>query len=1275
MNLPTSRPLRVALALAVPLAILLMAGVLALKHLVLPQLGEQRARIERLASDAVGAPVQIAGLQAEWRGLYPHLVLSAVTIRPPGEAPALHLPRVEGRLSWLSLVAFEPRFDHLVLHQPELAIRRDADGSLFVAGVALAGDATGGLPDWLLRQRHIQVREARLVWTDDMLGAPPLRLGKVNLSLFNRLGRHRFGLVATPPEELAARLDVRGDFRGDTLAHPEAWSGRLYARLDGTDLSAWNRWAPWAQPAVKGHACCMRFWADFSAGQVKHLVGDVRLKEVRLKLADAALEQAGIDSDAAYDLIFQELNGRMRWHRLEGAHEIRAENLEFVTLTGRSSAAASARAVVAPNADGHYRLTRAEAEGLRLEALIALADAVPLPKDIRTRLYALNPRGQVDSARIEWLGQNRYRVAARFQNVGLNAWGNWPGFSGLSGEIRGDHQSGRAVLAGRDLRLEMPTVFRHNLEFTDLDGRVVWKAGEAGGYTVDLEQFRLANADLQGEAGGRLWLHPERAPVADIQARLHHGEGAAVWKYLPHKVGNAAYNWLKRAIVGGHSDDTRMILTGPLDKFPFDQGGGDFSVQIKLRDGRLEHTPGWPGIRDIQGWLVFHGMSMSLNADSARILGVDLRQVHARIPDLHYTLDETLFIDGQAVGPSAEFLKFIRQSPVLEYTDRFTDRFQAEGNGQLALKLTLPVRQMDKAAVAGSYRLVDNRIDPGQGLPVLDKVNGEVRFTQSRVDAPRLSALIFDRAAEISLGSGSGGRVRAEVKGRAPIQALTGHLPTALARHMSGETGYLASLQIQGGQTAVRLESDLVGLASKLPGPFDKTAAVAIPLVLSQDGRDPAVDLRYGNLLKGRIEFAEAKPWRAVFGLGGSEFPMPEQGMALRGNLPFIDLDAWRRVLERPDGGDAEVATTTMPVSEVNVSFSELKLAGRPFHDINILATPRGETWALKLNGRELRGDVAYRPATAGAPPRLSGRFARIELPAEKTPPAARRAEPGRDLDTVLDIASERFVYQGRDLGALTLRLTPTPRSWQLDEFVLTTADGQLSAQGELATHAHRQSQLALKLKASNFGRLLDRHGWPGTLKRGEIEVEGKLHWAGTLDHFELARLGGNLSLQARNGQFTKIEPGAARLFGVLSLQSLPRRISLDFRDVFSDGFAFDEIAGTTYIDRGVAYLKAMKMNGPAAEITLGGKIDLAQETQVLHLSIQPRLDESVALGAALLGGPAVGVGALVAGKLLNNPIGQAAGFEYQVTGSWSEPVVTKLQRGQAATTEQGDAK
>lgn len=1246
MNRLSRRLLRIAAWIAILGSIAFAGLVLTVKYALLPRLGEQRAFVEQSVGRAIGLPVAIGELTADWRGWHPRLRLADVRIMAPGQETPLTLPSVEAAVSWTSAIFFEPRLAELKLHGPQLTIRRDRAGQVYVAGIRIDDKQTGGdFPDWLLRQRLILVSDAEITWLDEKIGAPPLKLTRLNLALHNLLGRHRFGLTALPPADVAQRLDLRGDLRGGSINEPEGWSGQLYSRADAVDLAAWNRHTPWSQEAVRGEHGHLRFWLKIKKGAPQEVVGDARLRNISLQLAEDLRT-----------LAFRELDSRIVWQRLKNdGHDIHTEGLRYTTATGETSSAAKLGLRLQADADGHFKPTQAEAQGLRLEAVTALADAIPLPKNMHDLIEKLSPRGLVDFAQVKELDNKRYAVTARVHDIGVNAYDRLPAFSGLSGRIEADRDGGEAEIDSRNLSFHDAKLFRNPLAFDRVEARLKWQTPKQGGFKLDIAALKLANADMNGEAHGSVQAAPNRPTQVDIEGGITRGEAKAVWQYLPFAVSDDAHAWLKRGLVGGHATDVRLVLKGSLDKFPFDRGGGEFKVGMTLNDGVLDYAPGWPKIDNIQGTLVFHDKAMTLTArPGARIHGVPLGEVSAVIPDLHYTFDEKLLVRGSASGPTQQFFDFIRNSPVFEHTGRFTEFMRAEGKGDLTLALDMPLRHVVDSAIQGSYRFKANRIEPGTELPVLDNASGQVDFTEKAVAAKQVRATIFDQPAELGIASETGGRVRVTLRGRVNVPTLAKHLPGFVAQRLAGSTDYRAQLSMKDHKSSLRVESDLVGLASTLPPPFDKKAGAAVPLLIGKNEGAEAINLRYSNLLSASLVAKGEGIKRAAFRLGGGDAALPADGIVVRGNLPALDLDAWRALLPAKDAGKG------LALNDVNVSFANLTFDTRLFHDLNIQAKPLPKGWQLKLNGREVQGEASYLAAANGSPARIAGQFKKLLIPDRKSGALA-GGEAADEPAQQIDIQAEHFGLGTQDYGALTLRLTPKPQHWQVRELTLSSPDGQIGLDGELATTAQRASTFNLKAKANNLGKLLGRLGHPDTVKRGEGEANGQITWQGGAKQFEIARLSGHLAIKAKGGQFTKVDPGVGRLLGILSLQSLPRRITLDFRDVFSEGFAFDEIAGNVALDHGNATLKEMRMDGPSAKVSMSGQIGLADETQALRVTVTPRLEDSLAVGAALIGGPVVGVGAYVASKLLKDPLGQATAFEYQVTGTWSKPEVVRL--------------
>lgn len=1252
-----------AVYLVAGMFIVVSLAALLFKFWVMPRIDDFGPALERAAAEAVGQPVRIGRLSADWHGVNPRLTLFDVRVLAPEAATGesrqagLTLPRVEAVLSWLSLPLLDAHLARLTLDRPSLDLRRDTRGVLFVAGIPVnVPSAPSPFPDWLLKQPRIVVRDAAVVWRDDLLEAPPLRFERVRLLLENRFGRHRFGGVALP--DAAARgVEVRGDLKGDSAHRLTDWSGELYARVDDARFDTWGRWVPWAQQAVRAGVGDLRFWLTLADGEARGLVGDARLADVAVNL-----------HPELPDMAFDSLGARVGWSREREVHTFFIDRLRFQAPDAATSEPAAVRVDLTPDGQGGFRRIGASVRNLRLEALTALAGAVPLPARGHDLVQALNPQGLIEFGEGHWASAKDYGIKLRMRAAGVQPYGDLPGYAGMSLRVRADQDAGEAELEGREALLQWPRVFRHELPIGQLDAKAEWRTGKQG-TRVDFEVARVANTDLDGSATGRIDLPPVGAPVVDVSAHLTRGEASAVYRYLPRAVAEDAYVWLRRGLQGGHSDDVRLTLKGPLDRFPFDQGGGQFKVAVNMIDGVLDYAPGWPRIDGVRGSLVFEGLAMRLDAHAGRILDVPIGPVRAVIPDLHYSDDETVFIDGRASGETRAFLEFIRRSPVNAHTSRFTEPFVADGRGELTIKLALPVRNIDASTVQGNYAFQNNRLDLGGELPVLEQVGGVLGFTEKSLTARAIRANLFGQPANLDIDSQPGGQVRARMTGRLDAAALSEHLPAAIAGRLHGATGWRADVGMNAdGRAELSVASDLRGLAIDLPAPFGKRAEQAVALSIARQPGDARVEsaadqiqARYGDLASLRVAMPRRGEARARLRLGAGEAEAPaESGLWVDGHLPLVDLDAWRQSFgDAPAGIDG--GPKPLPMREIAVTLDEARLYRRRLRDIRAQARPSGNGWTVSLASRDISGEIKTVPQDDGI--RAFANFKRLALPEPEADAPPEPKSPSTLAGMELNAAS--FAWDGIEFGELRARLSRDASGLRLDNLNLKNPDGRLEGKGVLGD-ARRPTRLDLSLDSGNFGKLLARLGHPGRIKGGVARFTGTLGWPGGLEAFELARLDGNLEIGVKQGQFLKVEPGAGRLLGILSLQALPRRIALDFRDVFSEGFAFDEIAGKARLERGIAHLQQLGMNGPAARVTMSGSTDLARETQDLRVAIQPRMEESMAVAGALLGGPAVGLGTLIAGKVLKDPIGQVVAFEYQVTGTWAEPVVAKVPRARA---------
>jgi uncharacterized protein (TIGR02099 family) len=1255
--------------------------VLALRYSILPNIENYRSDIEQIASRGLGQAVSIGRIEASWAGINPDLTLFDVRVADVQGRPALAFSRVESILSWWSVSSAQLQLRLLRIDEPILHLRRDADGRISVAGIPLSQERSdGAVADWVLAQKRIRINGATLVWEDEQRKAPPLILEDLNFGLDNDGRSHRFGLTALPPPDLASKIDLRGDFRGSDLAQLESWKGRVYAEIDYADLAVWRNWIdyPVALPHGRG---AVRAWAGFADGSLNAVTADVSLQDVSLRLS---ANLPGIELD--------NLEGRLGAKFSEKGFEVNGRQIELLTKAQPLGKGNSREAVrIAPTdfhvdwqpaSGGKAAGGTATASSLDLEALASLADHLPLDAQSRKMLTEYDPRGRISELRVAWRGDTAqlqsYSLKARFDDMGHKAQGYFPGFSGLSGTVEANEHGGSAVLRSQKSTIDLPSILPESLIALDtLNAQAKWKITD-GIFDAELSHVEFAGTEAAGTAQGSYHYTGDGPGRIDLTAALARADARAVWRYMPHAVNAPARYWVRDALISGAASDVNLILKGDLAHYPFlDKQHGQFLVTVKANDVTLDYGTGWPKITGIYADLRFEGAGMVLDVRRGMMLGAQLAQTRAEIPDFETPLS-MLLLKGRAEGPTAEFLKFIEQSPVGARIDHFTEEMQAKGNGYLDLDLVIPLEEarLGESKTNGTYHFQANEVTVDPGLPALQQVNGTLQFTEKALRVPEINATLFGGPLKIKGGTQSDGKVLIAANGSVSVAQLRKQFNLPLIDSLSGALAYRGEVRVNKRNADLVIDSSLVGLGSSLPEPFNKTVAEAVPFrfektllpaVMQPSGMPVQRDQLSATLgsamavqLIRRKQAEGYVPERGAI-VVGRPLQLPERGVLLAVTARQLDLDFWRQALLQKasrDTGDG-AAGQPSPISGVSLKVADVGLLGRRYHDVDLGASLNAAQWQIRLASREVAGDLQWDAAGRG---KLTARLKKLLV--EPSAPSA-PALPGADVVEELpafDIVADDFAVGARRFGRLELTAHNEGRVWRLDKIQLANPFGNLSGKGRWQFGNSNLTQLDFKIESSDVGKLLDRLGYPGAVRAGTAQLDGKIAWNGPPVDLDYATLSGDMVVEAGKGQFVKLEPGIGKLLGLISLQSLPRRITLDFRDVFSDGFAFDSINGNVTMNNGLMRTDRLQIDGPAARVVIRGEADLQHETQRLEVNVQPDLGGGAALGVALVN-PLAGVATLLAHKILQNPLNQIFGFDYLVTGKWDDPKVEKATR------------
>lgn len=743
----------------------------------------------------------------------------------------------------------------------------------------------------------------------------------------------------------------------------------------------------------------------------------------------------------------------------------------------------------------------------------------------------------------------------------------------------------------------------------------------------------------------------------------------------------------------------------------------------------------WPALRQLSGALMIDGAQLKLKGGQAKtgaMSGLQLSDINAEIADLNHA---TVNVSAKARGPVSEVLGVVNGSPLGGLIGDVLGSAVASGGADYTLKLGLPIFQLSHSTVQGSVILGGNDLQITPDTPKLSRARGVVAFSEKGFTVTGAQARMLGGDVRLEGGSvpPSGAIVSADRASPSVVLRASGTasadglrqakelgMVASLAQRATGSAAYTAVLGFRAGHPEVAVSSNLQGMALALPAPLNKSADALLPFRLDTaliresvlPGPDGQVRLRdqlalevgrmvslvYQRDLSARVP--KVLRGSIAVGLAADEsVVMPLSGVGANLNLATLDVDAWRTVLTQVAGlastdaavphlqGQADAALGYLP-SSFAVRAQELRVGGRKLNQLVIGGSREGTVWRANLDARQLNGYLEYRPSSDAEAGRLYARLSRLVIePSAVTEVENLLGEQPASIPA-LDIVVDDFELRGKRLGrveveALNRGGEPSlreggVREWRLNKFNLITPEARLMATGnwastnaQSAAPGRRRTVMNFKLEIRDAGDLLTRLGMKDVVRKGSGRMEGQVAWLGSPITLDYPSMNGAFSVNVENGQFLKADPGIAKLLGVLSLQSLPRRLTLDFRDVFAEGFAFDFLRGDVRIAQGIAITNNLQMKGVNAAVLMDGQANIARETQDLKVVVVPEINAGTASLIATVINPAVGLGTFLAQLFLRRPLIEAATQELHVDGSWSDPRVTKVERGAKAKKEE----
>ena len=897
-------------------------------------------------------------------------------------------------------------------------------------------------------------------------------------------------------------------------------------------------------------------------------------------------------------------------------------------------------------------------------------------------------------------------------------WQTWTG--SVDAQIKNIPGLARGLKASIDWPLKNASLEGEQLILSQLT-----KLTQAAGYALPealaansaqssvLERFRLQAKDvgsdkLQAQLQAKI-AHPDMAGDVDANwkkdgnkldatANLARIDLTALHRYVPLQLGQT----LQSAIQKGTASEVRLVLKGALKDFPFaNNKTGELRVSGKVTDAELTmpqkvngSKTAWPHLAQTSFNFDFNGTQLDLKNITSELAGLTSKGA-ARISDIKKPILEARI---ELAGSMASALAIIKAEPLKTITKDVLAASEGTGNITSNLQLAVPLAAPAQSKVSGTVQLLDNDFVLNAATPPLTRVKGKINLTQTGFQLNGLQANLL--GGEVKL---FGTAQKITGSGTLSAEGLIAwpHMPlrAQLATRIQGRAPYTFSLEPRLGGAGLVIESTLVGMQLDLPAPLDKPAAASWPLRVQQVKTSNTQDrllISLSHVVKAEFvrnidsdAFKPAVVQRGSIALASnpsyvSALVLPEQGVNAMLHMDFLDTSVWTPVLAldkletTPSNGSA---ASYMP-SQIAAQFETLRFANRSFTQVVLGASKAGRTWRINANASDFNGYGEYRQTAGDQVGQIYLRLTKLLLPdANSKSQIEQLLQNAPDRIPALDVTVDDFEVTGKKVGRIEL-LAINQRSqgylgsglaqeWRVQKLSITNSDASLKATGAWLpsdeASGPRRVDLQFNLDVTDSGALLERFGLPGTLKAGKGTLQGRVAWVGSPWSINIPTLAGQLKMDMRTGQFLKIEPGkAGRFLNVLSLQALPRLLTLDFRDVFSDGFAFDNLGGDAQINAGVLSSSNLQMKSVLALVSIDGSVDLARETQNLHVLVLPDINAGGVSLIATLINPVIGAATYLAQLVLRRPVIAAATKEYSIQGSWLEPKITQTKRAAA---------
>lgn len=929
---------------------------------------------------------------------------------------------------------------------------------------------------------------------------------------------------------------------------------------------------------------------------------------------------------------------------------------------------------------------------LDIAALTPLIKLLPDSESSNELIDKLSPGGLVEDIRVS-MGSDieSLRYSANFSELAMEQWELLPGFSQVSGSVFGSTTEAKASINVIDDVFPYGEVFQAPLNIKQGQVDIVWQQDE-NGWRLWSDKVTAATPDLQVLGAFRLDFPNDASPYLSFYGEADAYNVGETWRYLPTlALGQDLTDYLSTAIQAGRSNSVKLLWHGELAQFPYSNNNGIFQIWVGLEDVKFSFDTAWPLITDLQLDLLFENDAMHLDSRSAQLMDVTADRITGRIPYLgeggHIEIEAKATATGNAVRD------YMTASPLVDSVGAALTALQVSGDVYSEFQLDIPFDSSREPRAWGYADLKGNHVQIEAPPMVLENTTGRIEFDNDVVTATGLSAELLTQGISVDFtgqNDGPGYAVGIDVLGDWDVKPLEPYIGEQWLSRLSGHAPWQSNIDIQlndiGFTYQLDLKSDLTYLASDYPYPLSKSTLEKGTARLQASGNQESITARLqlpNTKYQTEIDITGEVPvltaTNLVLGRGGFKIS-PVVGHHALIRTDEFNLDDWLEVVMEPVKPSTAVLskmnTPTIPApTRITLESKELTLGGIAWNDVEFSARKNKLAWQMQVSSQEVEGDINYL-----APYDLTVSLDRLHLfvPGwsekksedqllqrmdEDSPLISELDRKVHDAMPNLTLMIKDFWLQGYKVGKVDVELQRKDDRIEWNKIQVRSGNNKADLNGWWAlsdTKSH--SALNVDVEGENNSELMERFGITSGIQKAPFAMKAQLEWDGSPWGIKIDTLDGKVETELGKGIISDVS-GAARLLGLFSLDSIIRKMQLDFSDVFDKGMAFNSITGTGEFQNGIFLTNDLRMDAVAGEMKIKGIANLNSRLVDAEVNFTPDITSGIPVLTAFAVTPQTALYVLAITTVISPVVEVFTQVNYSVKGPLDSPTVSELSR------------